>query len=375
MKKYYILLLSVAFMTSLAISCSDDNGTEPEEEEPYFPVSPVVLDVADAPYPKLSDYKFFDGPMKDLKPAYKVIPYRPSAELFTDYAKKSRFVWMPKNTRAYFDGNDNPLDFPVGAVLIKNFFYENVMPGNATRIIETRLLIKRRLSSENDSGWDPYTYIWNDEQTEAFLDPGSGAFTSVTWNQNGTERTINYRIPSTSECRTCHKVKNQNFMDMIIPIGPKPQNLNSNYTYDGVSTNQLSKWISEGYLENAAPVNIASTVDYNDTSHSLELRARSYLDANCAHCHRDKGQCDYMPMRMNFSNTDNNTFGFCMVPVLGSPVDYIIKPGDAAMSDIVYRINTEDQGIMMPLMGRSIIHQEGVDLLTEWINSMDQQCP
>lgn len=373
MKNKYLLLLMVALMT--AFSCSDDSNDPVDDDDDYVPVSPVVLDVNSVPYPKLSDYKFFTGDMKNMQPAYKVLPYRPASELFTDYASKSRFVWMPQGARATFDSSENTLDFPLGAVLIKNFFYENTVPTGETRIIETRLLIRKRLPTASDTGWEPYTYVWNAEQTEAFLDTGNGLFTEVTWTQNGAQRNVNYRVPSTGECKTCHKLKNDSFQDMILPIGPKPQNLNFTYDYNGVSQNQLARWIEEGYLENAAPVNINSTVDYRDASQPIGLRARSYLDANCAHCHRDKGQCDYMPMRMDFANTDNATLGYCMVPILGSPVDYIIKPGDASRSDIVYRTNTEDGAIIMPLIGRSLIHQEGVDLLTEWINGMEPQCP
>jgi uncharacterized repeat protein (TIGR03806 family) len=374
MKNKFLLLFFMAMMITV-ISCSDDDDNSPDTEEEYVPVSPVVLDVENVPYPKLSDYKFFEGELKNLKPSYKVLPFRPASELFTDYAQKSRFVWMPSGKRATFDGNANSLDFPVGAVLIKNFFYENVAPSGSTRIIETRLLIRKRNATTNDTGWEPYTYVWNDEQTEAYLDNGNGLFTEVTWTQNGEQRTVNYKIPSVFECRTCHKLKNENFMDMILPIGPKPQNLNFDYDYDGTTQNQISKWIAEGYLENAAPVNIHSTVDYRDASQPIGMRARSYLDANCAHCHRDKGQCDYMPMRMDFANADNATLGHCMVPILGSPVDYIIKPGDASRSDIIYRTNTDDGAIIMPLMGRSLIHTEGVDLLTQWINGMDPACP
>lgn len=96
MKRNYLLLsLLATVLASFAFySCNSD-----EDEDDYVPVSPVVLDVTQVPYPKLSDYKFFEGDLKDLVPAYKVLPYKPASELFTDYAHKKRFVWMPPGVR------------------------------------------------------------------------------------------------------------------------------------------------------------------------------------------------------------------------------------------------------------------------------------
>jgi hypothetical protein len=146
MKKNYILLFSLVLSFSLLIlSCTDL-----DDEEQYIPVSPVVVDLTQVPYPKLSDYKFFEGVMKNQTPALNVIPYEPASSLFTDYAHKKRFVWMPIGVKANYNGDGNVLDLPVGSVLIKTFYYENVQnitPVGGTRIIETRLMIKKA------SGW------------------------------------------------------------------------------------------------------------------------------------------------------------------------------------------------------------------------------
>ncbi len=98
---------------------------------------------------------------------------------------------MPANTKATWNGADNVLDFPLGAVLIKTFYYESVksynnelQPPNSKKLIETRLLIKKRNGTSSDSGWDTHNYIWNDEQTEAYLDTqGEGYFIPITWTE------------------------------------------------------------------------------------------------------------------------------------------------------------------------------------------------
>ena len=68
-------------------------------------------------------------------------------------------------------------------------------------------------------------------------------------------------------------------------------------------------------FEDNIPTNINTVVDYTDTSQDLETRVRSYVDINCASCHRDEGHCNYRPMRFAFS--ENNlleNLGVCVTP-------------------------------------------------------------
>lgn len=376
MRKYYFFTLSVLILISVLIACSDDNNDD------YIPASPVVVDLTKVPYPKLSDYKFFDGDIKNLSPSLDVLPYEPSSSLFSDYAHKKRFVWMPKGTKATFDSNGTILNLPVGAAIIKNFYYDNVQPGNTTRIIETRIMIRK------SSGWIFAEYIWNEEQTEAFLDTTeNGAYLDISWkDENNIIKNVNYRMPSQVQCIICHKKKeivNGSEVTSYIPIGIKPQNLNKNYTFGTETKNQLTKWMEYGYLENITlPSAAESTVDYNDTSKSLNLRVRSYIDINCAHCHTDERHCDYRPMRFAFSDSGNlngqTNLGICVdtedMQDFEPYLNKIVSPGDAERSMLFYRINTTDETFRMPLHGRSLIHEEGVALIQQWINSL-QNCP
>ena len=280
---------------------------------------------------------------------------------------------MPRGTKATYNGADNALEFPIGAVLIKTFYYNNVQPSNVTRIIETRLMVHK------DNGWQFYDYIWNEAQTEAYLDTDqNGVFVPITFIENSITRSITYKIPSHTECVTCHKINPTGVEngEISIPIGVKPQNLNTVYNYGNYSRNQLLQWKAQGYLGSMPALNsIYSTVDYNDTSKSLELRARSYIDVNCAHCHRVGGHCDYVPQRFNFSNTDPESFGICLTSLFSIPdYPYVITAGDADHSELVYRINTNEGSEMMPIIGRTIIHEEGVRLMRDYINSLPSSC-
>ena len=375
MKKNYCSCIAVFISLFILISCSD--------KEDYTPISPVTVDLTQVPYPKLSDYKFFEGELKNLIPSLNVLPYEPASSLFSDYAHKKRFVWMPVGTKATYSADGKVLELPVGAVLIKTFYYDNVQnttPVGTTRIVETRLMIRKA------TGWTFAEYVWNTEQTEAYFDL-AGSNTEITWkDENEVIKTTNYRIPNEVQCIICHKNKEMigsTQVDTYIPIGIKPQNLNFSYTYNNGTMNQLSKWKEQGYLEGnfTMPTAENSVINYNDNTKPLELRVRSYLDSNCSHCHAPDRHCDYRPVRFAFSETGGangrtnmgvcvDTEDFSFAPALTK----IIKPGATNRSMLFYRLNTTEESFRMPLHGRTIIHEEGVAMIQEWINSLTT-CP
>ena len=326
--------------------------------------SDVIFNLENMPYQTLSEYQLFDGVLKNLEPSYGVTPYTLNSSLFTDYAKKKRFIWMPNNTKATYVSDDVSLNFPAGTILIKNFYFNNVLPNNETRIIETRLMIRK------NEGWVFANYIWNIEQTEASLNM-DGSFTDIEW-QDDDVKSVRYRIPAGSECHTCHKIT-----EIANPIGPKPRNLNLSYNYNNGPENQLEKLVDLGYLENSLPSNIGVLPDYNNTNENLELRARAYLDINCAHCHSEETHCAYRPMRFGFSDTlDYTNLGICVDPDtdLGEDLGHIVEPSDARNSVLYFRLSSTEPSNRMPLIGRAIVHTEGVELIESWINSLTNDC-
>lgn len=369
MKKYAFLGLFVTVFSLGIYSCSSNDN------EQYVEVSPVTVDLTLVPYEKLSDYHFFKAPMVEMLPELNVFPYEPASQLFTDYAHKKRFVWLPEGTKATYNGDGKILELPVGAALIKTFYYDTVQPDNTRRVMETRIMIRKA------EGWIFAEYIWNDEQTEAYLDL-AGSNMQINFMENNVLKSANYRFPNLAQCVTCHKVRDiETGTYTNSPIGIKPQNLNFNFTYSSGSKNQLTYWKDKGLVESNfnLPNSANTTINYNDTSKPLESRVRSYFDINCAHCHSELGHCYYRPLRMAFSETDNNptNMGVC-VPTADMQdfppaLSKIVTPAQINRSMLYYRINTENETFMMPLHGRSIIHTEGVDLVKDWINSL-QPC-
>lgn len=361
--KNYLPWAFLFLLAAFIVSCADDDDFAPPADAPDEQTSPVVFNPDEVPYQTLSEYNFFEGNMADFNPVAGVLPYDVITPLFSDYAKKSRFVWMPDSVKASYQSDHDVLNFGNGTILIKNFYYENVQPLNAKRVIETRVMYI--LNGE----WQFAEYVWNDEQTEAFLDM-NGSNTMVNFvDQAGISVTVDYRIPNESECFTCHKVN-----EFPIPIGPKPQNINSDYAYaDGVK-NQLIKWVEMGYLDSNYPTNITTTVKWDDENMLLEDRVRSYLDMNCAHCHRSGSHCDYREIRFAYNETINaDIMGICMESqvYINPDLNLIIAGGKAEKSALYYRLISTEEDIRMPLLGRSVVHEEGIQLLHAYIESLD----
>src|SRR5450631_1453631 len=80
-----------------------------------------VRTVLDEPFPKhLSDWRLFTGNLAKLQPNDRVLPYDLNTPLFSDYASKSRFIWMPEGSSARYDA-DETFEFPQGTVIAKTF--------------------------------------------------------------------------------------------------------------------------------------------------------------------------------------------------------------------------------------------------------------
>jgi len=363
MKFKYLVLTFIVFAVW---ACKKD---KPDDEVPLPPApnpSQVVFDLNAVPYTNLSQYNFFEGAMADLSPNDGVLPYDVITPLFSDYASKKRFVWMPVGVSASYVSDNKALNFPDGAALIKNFYYNNVQPTGETRILETRLMYRK------NGFWQFANYVWNDAQTEAVLDL-QGSNVPLTWiDENQITRDVIYRIPNVVECQTCHKSYQQS-----IPIGIKPQNLNMTYDYSQGPENQLMKWQQSGYLESNIPSNIETTVRWDDENAELSERVRSYLDMNCSHCHSLGGHCDYTPVKFVYSeSSDPVNQGVCVEPDidLGPELTYIITPGNINKSVMHFRMNTTDETKRMPLLGRTVIHEEAVQLIADYINSLTEPC-
>jgi uncharacterized repeat protein (TIGR03806 family) len=319
------------------------------------------------PFPKkLSEWALFRVRAGALTPNKGVVPYDLNTPLFSDYASKYRFVWMPDGTAAQYR-EDGPLEFPVGTVLAKTFAFP-VDGSNTERLIETRLLVHAT------SGWTPLLYIWDDKQRDAALqlvpDPVPMKWTDA----SGRRHEFNYVIPNVNECHECHD--NQK---VFLPIGPKARNLNKEYKYAEGSDNQLAHWARIGYLQGPPAVEARPrAAKWDDPSTgSLSDRAAAYLDNNCAHCHQPGGQAGYTGVDFRITQTEIARQGLCKPPNSAGEVGslrYDLVPGRPDESILIYRLESTAPKTSMPALSRDVVHVEGVALLRQWISSLPGGC-
>lgn len=308
----------------------------------------------------LSEYNFFEGNLKEfnINKEAKILPYDLNTPLFSDYASKRRFIYVPEGQIISYKEKET-LEFPIGSVLIKHFYYN--LPGGIEKNIETRLLIKR----ENE--WQNETYKWNEEETDATRTV-VGGFKSLDVLVNGGLQNINYLIPNSNECKNCHSDKGK-----IMPIGPIVENLNKNYLYETGEKNQVQKWIDEGILSSATSSNIPKWPMMDDLSESLNDRARAYLHVNCASCHNIDGSAANSGLYLDYYDTDSLNLGYFKTPVAAGSgsggFNYVIHLGNADESILLFRMITNVPDQRMPEIGRSISHDEGVALIRAWINA------
>ncbi|MBS1568614.1 MAG: hypothetical protein JST45_04150 [Bacteroidetes bacterium] len=357
-------LLSLGLVVATFLSCRKDVPLPPPGNSAVS--TGVTFNIDSVPYAKLSQYHFFAAPMANLQPVAGVLPYEPITPAFGDYASKVRFVWMPPGSKAHYVSDSRSLDFPEGTVLIKSPYYDEVLPDHSRRLLDTRLMIKK------NGTWIFAEYVWNEEQTEATLNM-SGVNVPLTWvDGNGQPHDELYHVPSEGECTACHK-----YFDERTPIGTKPQNLNRTMAYAGGPMNQLAKWAAMGYLEGGYPNNIETVAKWDDPGETLERRVRAYLDMNCSHCHFEGGFCSYRPMRFAWKDSsDPVNLGVCVPPQdpFAPGVDYIVHAGNANRSMLYYRFSSTLEAVRMPLLERTVRHEEAIQLIGDWINAMPDTC-
>lgn len=294
--------------------------------------------------------------------------YGVRAPLFTDYAHKMRTVHTPEPAAIRDDGS---LDFAVGTIISKTFYYPDNEAGqvvlapdetakgidlNTHRVLETRLLVRR------DAGWEPVSYVWNDDESGATL-KRTGAVRPLTLVGDDIEPTdFAYVVPNENQCAGCHATNSKS--DALFPLGAiAPQ-----FT-------DRSAMIVAGVMR---PGVFTAQIDYRNAGESLEERARSYLDSNCAHCHNPVGPADTSGLDLSLSAETALVLGACKPPIAAGSgtggYKFSIVPGQPDRSIMPYRMASTDPGAMMPELGRSLAHAEGVELVRDWIASMDGSC-
>lgn len=289
----------------------------------------------------LSELNLYAGNLSNLQISPYGFEYDLHSRLFSDYATKQRFFILPIGETLTYDGEGLPI-YPNNSIIVKTFFYniDDRTPALGQRIIETRLLIKI------NGSWETGDYKWNDEQTEAILDL-NGSIVPVNWiDSDGDTRSVDYEIPSNTDCFTCHQSSGT-----MTPIGPKMRNINFNFN----GSNQIQNLINSSAITGITdPTTVNLLPKWDDPLVPLDERARAYMDINCAHCHSQGGFCEEASdLRLDYET-----------PYEESLISQ-------RRNSILTRIQNTIPEYGMPLIGTTILHEEGVDLLIEYINDLE----
>lgn len=313
----------------------------------------LVASTASGPSPipqTLSQHPCYDNAAtQQLSPG--VIPYGVNSELWSDGAEKSRFVAIPDGKKISA-GVRGDLVFPVGSVLIKQFYH-------GARIMETRFLMR------HSQGWAGYSYEWNNAGTDATL--------STTAHTNVVDSGYTHIFPSPSQCFQCHTTA------ASITLGPEMAQLNGmlRYPTTNISANQLDTWTHIGlFATTPSSANRNRVIPaLDDTSASVDLRARAYLHSNCSGCHRPGGFPSHIDLRYD---TTLALTGMCNVDPasgdLGISGAKLLMPGNAALSLIYQRMARTDQHKMPPL-GRNKVDTAALAVMQEWISGLGSCTP
>jgi uncharacterized repeat protein (TIGR03806 family) len=320
-----------------------------------------------APFPrKLSETGLFAS-TKEHKVAPGVIPYSVNAALWSDHAKKERFIAIPGRGQIGFEeityppskvGSPPGWRFPDGTVLVKTFSMEMKRGDPRSRKrLETRLLHFQNGTGTRESGerqWRGYTYVWNEEQTDAVLLDAAGADRRLKIEVGGKTVEQNYRFPSRAQCTHCHTVPAR------FVLGVSTRQMNRDHNYGGVLANQLATLEHIGLFTKklpALPAKLPKLADYNDRSLPVAKRARAYLHANCSHCHT------------KFASRDMGIVNEVPATDFGLEGARIVMPGHPERSVLPHRMSITGLG-RMPCVGSRVVDQSGVQLVRDWIKAM-----
>jgi uncharacterized repeat protein (TIGR03806 family) len=315
--------------------------------------------------PTLAAYGLFTDRAGRI-PAPGLHRYTLNTPLFSDYAEKYRYVWMPPGTAARYT-ETGVLDFPIGTTLVKVFAYpaDFRAPDKNMRLVETRLLVHR------PAGWVPLTYVWNAAGTEAVLKRAGVRVPVAFTDAHGKPVQLDYAVPNVNQCKQCHQQGNE-----ATPIGPTAGNLNGGL--DGKGENQLKSWAAAGRLT-GLPAKPAHLARWDDPTAPVADRARAYLEVNCGHCHSRAGLASNSGLYLQHDEADLAAQGIGKRPVAAGRGSggrsFAILPGDPDASIIVHRMESTEPGVMMPQFGRTISHAEGVALVRAYIARMRPATP
>ncbi|HVM63838.1 MAG TPA: hypothetical protein VMU14_03180, partial [Acidimicrobiales bacterium] len=231
----YAPLLALTLAAGLA-ACGGSSGSSqaapPASTDLTSCTPPGTTAYQSALPPKLSNLCLMVPSNGTVQPKAGVVAYELNTPLFSDYALKTRMIYVPSGGTVAYD-DSAALDMPAGSIVAKTFAFAPDLrqPGTGAYLVETRVLVR------TSSGWTGASYVWSPDQKDADLTPG-GEVQSITFvDPSGTAQRSNYLVPSVNECSRCHDTASDGTNHLI---GTTVRNLNRSHDYGNGPENQLT---------------------------------------------------------------------------------------------------------------------------------------
>jgi putative heme-binding domain-containing protein len=286
-----------------------------------------------------------------------VAPYRLLATAYEGGATSTYHVAIPGSSQVELRQAKKQWVYPSGTVFAKTLSWPR-LDGELPLHLETQLL------RYNGKTWDPFSYAWREDQSDADLVGPEGG--SVEWIAAlvGKDRR-EYRIRSRAECRSCHHLQAGAIAGWDFA--------NLGQASSSVGRSQLEELRAAGLIrgEVKAAWTPRAMVDPRDASANLTDRARSYLAIHCSQCHC-RGGGGTVALELPYTHTLEQTNALQAIPTQGTfglDDPQVIFPGDPYRSVLYYRLATCGSGHMPKLWDRDN-DLEGIRLIHDWICSL-----
>ena len=320
------------------------------------PLVPIAPPGSVTPVERLSELGIFEGDPAQQVPRAGFVAYDVNASLYADGARKRRFVYVPTGSRIR-TGLDR-WQLPVGSYLVKTFSFPRDLrnPALGERMIETRFLVR------TEDGFTASTYVWNAAQTDAHASRGD-LDVPVSWiDERGLQQDRVFHVPSTSQCSACHAGR---------ALGWRSRQLDHVADYADGTHDQLAHFVQLGLIDRPPPAHLRLSDPGGDAP--LAARARSYLDANCSHCHGEGGSAERTDLFWDLEHTTGQELPICRSTRAIDGRDHVLVPGHPEQSEFLARMRSDNPRVHMPRGPSKLADQAGIALLSSWVAALPAQ--
>jgi uncharacterized repeat protein (TIGR03806 family) len=308
----------------------------------------------------------------NLVPSAALVPFDVASPLWSDGAKKQRWIALPNNgvrnissEKIAYSAADN-WKFPAGTIFVKHFEMSvDARNPSIVKRLETRVIV----CTVNDGKYG-VTYRRNAQGTDAELISAGQDETFAFTRDDGSTEQRTWSFPSRADCMQCHT----NAAGQSLGLRTHQINRDVNRPGTGETMNQLAYFNSEAMFDPAlTSTDLSRALEartLDDPAAPIEHRIRSYLDSNCAHCHQPAGSVPYFDARLQTPLKGQGLINAAIKGHFNLPGGCYLKPASPSLSALQVRAASTQPGVVMPPLGKHMADDQAVALLTQYINGI-----